>query len=303
MSKQTIAVDVDEVLAPHAAEFVAYSNQKYGTNLTVDDYTEHWSAIWNSDYDTTAKRAKLFSVTVFPHLNHFEDADAVLRKLSKKYNLVVVTARRSDVKDITTDWINAKYPGIFKDIHFAGIWDKIDHSTVHATKKEICQAVGADYLIDDQLKHCIGAAEAGIQALLFGDYAWNQAETLSSGVTRCVDWVAVEEYFDAVKIETGFRERVEAIVAQIPKGRVMTYGQLAALCGNARAARIVGGIAHFGNPDLPWQRVVNKQGGLASGYPGGRAGHAAALRAEGFNVSDDFAVDVQQLLWWPKGKP
>lgn len=99
--------------------------------------------------------------------------------------------------------------------------------------------------------------------------------------------------------EAGFRERVEALVAQIPRGRVMTYGQLAALCGNARAARIVGGIAHFGDPDLPWQRVVNKQGGLASGYPGGRAGHKQVLEAEGVAVSDDYQVAVEELLWWP----
>jgi len=96
-----------------------------------------------------------------------------------------------------------------------------------------------------------------------------------------------------------FRERVEALVAQIPAGRVMTYGQLAALCGNARAARIVGGIAHFGDPDLPWQRVVNKQGGLAAGYPGGRAGHKQVLEAEGYQVSDDYRVDVERLLWRP----
>jgi methylated-DNA-protein-cysteine methyltransferase-like protein len=101
-------------------------------------------------------------------------------------------------------------------------------------------------------------------------------------------------------IEPGFRERVEAVVSQIPSGRVMTYGQLAALCGNARAARIVGGIAHFGDPNLPWQRVVNKQGGLAAGYPGGRQGHKAALEAEGFTVTDDFLVDVNGLLWWPR---
>jgi len=99
--------------------------------------------------------------------------------------------------------------------------------------------------------------------------------------------------------DSGFRERVEALVAQIPPGRVMTYGQLAALCGNARAARIVGGIAHFGDPALPWHRVVNKQGGLASGYPGGRAGHKQVLEAEGFEVSDDYRVDIDNLLWRP----
>jgi methylated-DNA-protein-cysteine methyltransferase-like protein len=101
------------------------------------------------------------------------------------------------------------------------------------------------------------------------------------------------------QVEPGFRERVEAIVAQIPAGRVMTYGQLAALCGNARAARIVGGIAHFGDPNLPWQRVVNKQGGLAAGYPGGRQGHRKHLEAEGVDVSDELQVDVNRLLWWP----
>lgn len=97
-----------------------------------------------------------------------------------------------------------------------------------------------------------------------------------------------------------FAKRVEAIVAQIPKGRLMTYGQLAALCGNARAARIVGGIAHFGDPNLPWQRVVNKKGGLAAGYPGGRLAHKEHLEAEGIIVSKDYTVDVQSLLWHPK---
>lgn len=102
--------------------------------------------------------------------------------------------------------------------------------------------------------------------------------------------------------EADFRQRVEAVVAQIPPGRVMTYGQIAALCGSARAARIVGGIAHFGNPLLPWQRVVNKSGGLAAGYPGGRAGHKQVLEAEGIVVSDGYNVDVESLLWWPPQK-
>lgn len=105
-----------------------------------------------------------------------------------------------------------------------------------------------------------------------------------------------------MKPEADFRQRVEALVAQIPRGRVMTYGQLAALCGNARAARIVGGIAHFGDPDLPWQRVVNKSGGLASGYPGGRAGHKQVLEAEGAVVSDGYQVNVQELIWWPSSR-
>jgi methylated-DNA-protein-cysteine methyltransferase-like protein len=100
-----------------------------------------------------------------------------------------------------------------------------------------------------------------------------------------------------------FHTRVEDIVSQIPEGRVMTYGQLAALAGSPKAARIVGGIAHFGDPGLPWQRVVNKQGGLASGYPGGRVAHKQHLEAEGIicNVKNGaWQVDVDTLVWWPE---
>lgn len=98
--------------------------------------------------------------------------------------------------------------------------------------------------------------------------------------------------------EGTFSDRVQALVSQIPFGRVMTYGQIAAMAGNVRAARIVGGIAHYGNPDLPWQRVVNKQGCLASGYPGGRAAHKQHLEKEGVAVTDDHRVDVNKLIWF-----
>lgn len=99
-----------------------------------------------------------------------------------------------------------------------------------------------------------------------------------------------------------FKNRVYELVAQIPKGKVMTYGQLAALAGSSHAARIVGGIAHFGDPDLPWQRVVNKQGSLAAGYPGGRNAHKAHLESEGVEVHGEpgaYYVNVRELLWEP----
>ena len=101
------------------------------------------------------------------------------------------------------------------------------------------------------------------------------------------------------RVDREFKDRVCALVAQIPSGKVMTYGQIAALCGNPRAARIVGGVAHWGDSSLPWQRVVKKDGGLAEGYPGGVQGHKEHLEAEGVEVSSDFRVDVRRLLWQP----
>ena len=100
--------------------------------------------------------------------------------------------------------------------------------------------------------------------------------------------------------EASFAEAVYALVAQIPPGRVMTYGQIAALCGSPRAARIVGGIAHYGPEDLPWHRVVNKQGGLAGAFPGGRSAQAELLSLERVKISNNYTVDVAALLWWPQ---
>ncbi len=102
------------------------------------------------------------------------------------------------------------------------------------------------------------------------------------------------------RVDAAFKERVYELVARIPEGRVMTYGQLAALCGAAWAAWEVGQIAHTGPVGLPWQRVVNKQGGLAAGWPGGgRAAHRTLLEAEGISVSDDYKIDIDRLLWNP----
>lgn len=102
------------------------------------------------------------------------------------------------------------------------------------------------------------------------------------------------------RVDADFAKRVYEYVGLIPKGKVMTYGQLAALCGAAWAAWEVGQIANRGPSGLPWHRVVNKQGGLARGWPnGGLDGHKAALVADGYEVREDYTVNVGELLWDP----
>ncbi|MGH7157309.1 MAG: MGMT family protein [Candidatus Saccharimonadales bacterium] len=101
------------------------------------------------------------------------------------------------------------------------------------------------------------------------------------------------------EVSDEFKARVYEVVRHIPRGKVMSYGQIAALVGSPRAARIVGGVAHWGDPDLPWQRVVMKDGSLASGYPGGVTGHQVALEAEGIEFTEDNRVNMSKHLWQP----
>jgi methylated-DNA-protein-cysteine methyltransferase-like protein len=100
--------------------------------------------------------------------------------------------------------------------------------------------------------------------------------------------------------ESDFRNKVYALMAQVPAGQVTTYGDLAGLAGHAYAARIVGGMAHYGPVELPWHRLVNRFGGLASGYHGGREVQRQLLEAEGTPCSDDFVViDFKERRWHP----
>lgn len=79
----------------------------------------------------------------------------------------------------------------------------------------------------------------------------------------------------------------------------MTYGDIATLAGQPMAARIVGGLAHFGPTDLPWHRVVNRSGGCASGYYGGKEGHKEALEQEGFVIVNFMVQDFEARRWQP----
>lgn len=96
-----------------------------------------------------------------------------------------------------------------------------------------------------------------------------------------------------------FKDAVYKLVAQIPRGRVMTYGDIATLCGQPNAARQVGGLAHFGPTELPWHRVVNRFGDCASGYYGGKVGHRQVLEQEGLVFDDYRIVNFLEKRWLP----
>lgn len=82
-------------------------------------------------------------------------------------------------------------------------------------------------------------------------------------------------------------KRIYEAVKQIPRGKVATYGQVAALAGNPKMARAVGNALHK-NPDpinIPCYRVVNGKGELAGEFAFGGAGEQERLlRADGIEV-------------------
>ncbi len=95
--------------------------------------------------------------------------------------------------------------------------------------------------------------------------------------------------------ELSFRERVWLIVSAIPYGKVTTYGDIARLAGNSKAARQVGGILKKlpEGSTLPWHRVVNHQGQIS-------LQGESLLRQRNALLAEDIDINPQQRISLPK---
>lgn len=94
-----------------------------------------------------------------------------------------------------------------------------------------------------------------------------------------------------------FNERVYEIVAKIPYGMVMNYGQIASVAGSPRCARMVGYALHAlkSGTNLPWHRVVFKDGSLADF--GDDNLQYKLLKAEKVSFNRDKKVDMAKHNW------
>lgn len=96
-----------------------------------------------------------------------------------------------------------------------------------------------------------------------------------------------------------FQERVLEIVRAIPRGKVLSYGQVALLAGAPRGARQVGRILYARGRTVPWQRVINRYGGLSTYKVGTGAEQRALLEKEGVTFTKDGMVDLGKHQWRP----
>ena len=97
------------------------------------------------------------------------------------------------------------------------------------------------------------------------------------------------------------RDMIYQLMSQLPDDKVTTYGDLAALAGHPYLARQVGEIAHGGPTELPWHRLVNFQGGLAVGFPGGQEVQRQLLEQDDILVDENMrVVDFTERRWRPK---
>jgi methylated-DNA-protein-cysteine methyltransferase-like protein len=100
-------------------------------------------------------------------------------------------------------------------------------------------------------------------------------------------------------------QRIYAVVRRIPKGRVATYGQVAALAGIAGHARQVGYALHAlpQGSTVPWHRVVNASGEISTrSMPGAELIQQQLLAREGVRLNGRGRVALSRTRWVPRAK-
>jgi len=195
-TRQLIAIDLDDVVAEFCPAFCEYANRNWGEGIHPEIYTEDWVGMFGIDEAEWQKRSDqaLKDVKLYGGLPVIEGAQRALGVLHDKFDIVAVTSRHIAMKKTTRAWLAKHFPGLVDDVHFLGAYESVDgDSSNQKTKSEICLKLGVDYLIDDQPKHVASVHQAGIGAILFGDYGWNRSVDVDAGVRRAVDWNKVRE--------------------------------------------------------------------------------------------------------------
>ena len=105
---------------------------------------------------------------------------------------------------------------------------------------------------------------------------------------------------DGLRPAEGLLQRIARVVAAIPRGRVATYGQVAAQAGNPRAARQVAwALRVYAGRGLPWHRVIGAGGDIRLPQGNGLERQRALLRAEGVAVDSAGHLDLAAYQWRP----
>ena len=104
---------------------------------------------------------------------------------------------------------------------------------------------------------------------------------------------------EKTKKNDSFSQKAKRLIQSIPRGKVATYGQIAAYAGNPLGARQVVRILHTSSMKdrLPWHRVINRKGQIALKPGQGYEMQKQLLRNEGVAFGDADTIDLKMYLW------
>jgi uncharacterized HAD superfamily protein len=186
-----IGVDCDDVLAQLYPAFFLYHNVIYGTTFTLEKTKKYY--LWETypfSYDHFLEEMQNFIHQYGHKLLTLPNSNPTLQKLSDNNTLYVITSRPNEYKNLTLDWINTHYPGIFNDVFFG---NSFSPSGPTISKSQFCEDLSIDILIEDALHNAEECAEKCEVLLL--DYPWN-SNSKHPSIQRVSNWNQILEHIE-----------------------------------------------------------------------------------------------------------
>lgn len=185
MRKLVIAVDCDDVLV-HTTEYIVTTyNTRYGTQVAMKNAHLSGNADWEAERDEVLKRIHdIQRSEACARIAPLELTKKVVKRLAKRHELHLVSARSEEILDITEKMLEEHFPACFTTIQHVG---------TERSKGEVCEYLSADVMIDDNAKHLVSAGEAGVRLLIqYGTYPWQNDEEWVENSRHCDDWADIE---------------------------------------------------------------------------------------------------------------
>ncbi len=201
--KQIIAIDIDDVVCYTIGAIIQTINERTDANIG-DDHFKHPGPYWGY-YEELFKRLGMEGVLTYDNviadveinsqgIAPIEGARKAIKRLSEKYEVYFITARDKSREEVTKEWIE-KHFGIGEDyVHIIGNRFSDSKDGKIYTKGEVCERIGATWLIDDSPEHCLSALDYGVNVVLFGEYGWHHGAP--EHLNRCRSWEEVMDFFD-----------------------------------------------------------------------------------------------------------
>jgi uncharacterized HAD superfamily protein len=183
----TIGIDIDDVIADFIPALLLFHNDRYGTNLTYEEFhnNEGWYKIWGGTEDDDIRKVyEFYETDHFYGLPVVSDANEILRKLKINHKLILITAREETIAQPTLNWIEKHFPEIFDSVHFTNSYSQ---NLVQKKKSDICKEKSVDIMVDDSIKNTLDCSSNGINVLLV-DRPWNRNFIPPENVKRVFSW-------------------------------------------------------------------------------------------------------------------
>lgn len=195
MAKVKIGVDIDQVIFNVIEPFLSFYNERFGTQLTIDDvYDYNLAKVLDFSSDELQELFDIFNEGNLLTLPPVDGALEGVKNLAKEHEIIAVTSRPLKTMAKTVESLSLTFPNCFSGIHFTG--QSFDLINRHGrTKGSLCRELGLNHMIEDSLEHAKEIRETSPEThvWLFGNYKWNRIEDKLDGITSAGTWKEVVE--------------------------------------------------------------------------------------------------------------